>query len=213
MKINEVEQATGIAKKNIRFYEQEGLLCPSRSANGYRDYTEEDVEILYRIKLLRKLDVPLAEIKRIQAGSLTLEDCLRRHLIVLERKSKNLQTMENFCGRILAEAAEPGSLPTQRLLSEMDDIEKGGVKFLDIQKKDKQRKKKNAIIAAVTAVALMAIFLANVLIGIIAAPGIPVFLAILVTAVPIVGIAGTLLALRERLKEIEGGEIYEASKY
>ena len=60
MKINEVEQAIGITKKNIRFYEQEGLLTPSRNlSNGYRDYSEEDLETLRQIKLLRKLDIPL----------------------------------------------------------------------------------------------------------------------------------------------------------
>ena len=34
MKINEVEQAVGITRKNIRFYEEQGLLKPGRAANG-----------------------------------------------------------------------------------------------------------------------------------------------------------------------------------
>ena len=72
MKINEVEQLVGISKRNIRFYEKEGLLSPGRNAdNGYRDYGEEDVETLRKIKLLRKLDVPLEEIRRMQQGELT----------------------------------------------------------------------------------------------------------------------------------------------
>ena len=58
MKINEVEQLVGITRRNIRFYEKEGLLAPGRdSSNGYRSYTDEDVETLNRIKLLRKLDL------------------------------------------------------------------------------------------------------------------------------------------------------------
>ena len=37
MKINEVEAAVGVTKKNIRFYEEEGLITPSREpGNGYR---------------------------------------------------------------------------------------------------------------------------------------------------------------------------------
>ena len=37
MKINEVEALVGITKKNIRFYEAQGLLSPRRnSQNGYR---------------------------------------------------------------------------------------------------------------------------------------------------------------------------------
>ena len=63
MRIKEVEARVGLSAKNIRFYEKEGLLCPRREAgNGYRSYTDEDVERLRRIKLLRKLDVPLSEI-------------------------------------------------------------------------------------------------------------------------------------------------------
>ena len=57
MKINEVEAAVGVTKKNIRFYEEEGLISPSREpGNGYRSYSQADVERLRRIKLLRKLD-------------------------------------------------------------------------------------------------------------------------------------------------------------
>ena len=47
MKINEAEKLAGITRKNIRFYEKEGLLNPGRSLeNGYRDYQPEDVETL-----------------------------------------------------------------------------------------------------------------------------------------------------------------------
>lgn len=52
MKINEVEAAVGVTKKNIRFYEEEGLITPSREpGNGYRSYSQADVERLHRIKL------------------------------------------------------------------------------------------------------------------------------------------------------------------
>ena len=62
MKIYQVEELVGITKKNIRFYEDEGLLCPERDPqNGYRDYTIKDVRQLEKIKLLRKLSVPIEE--------------------------------------------------------------------------------------------------------------------------------------------------------
>ena len=70
VKINEVEALVGISKRNIRFYEKEGLLTPGRNSdNGYREYSGEDVDTLKRVKLLRKLDVPLEEIRRLQRGS------------------------------------------------------------------------------------------------------------------------------------------------
>lgn len=213
MKINEVEQTIGITKKNIRFYEQEGLLNPSRAANGYREYSPEDVAVLQQIKLLRKLDIPLEEIKKLQSGSFTLEDCLRRHLIALERRSKNLAAMERFCDRILAEHAELNTLPVEQLLTEIENIEEGGTKFVDIRKKDKHKRKTHAFIAAGVAILFMALFLALMIWVATVEPEIPMVLAIFLIAIPTLGIGGTLLALRERLKEIEGGEIDEASKY
>ena len=52
MKINEVEALVGITKKNIRFYEEQGLLKPGRnSQNGYREYGPGEVEQLKQISL------------------------------------------------------------------------------------------------------------------------------------------------------------------
>ena len=50
MTIKELEQATGMTRANIRFYEQEGLLSPARSPNGYRDYSGEELHTLERIR-------------------------------------------------------------------------------------------------------------------------------------------------------------------
>ena len=216
MKINEVEQTIGITKKNIRFYEQEGLLNPSRNlSNGYRDYSETDLETLRQIKLLRKLDIPLEEIRRLQSGSFTLEDCLRRHLIVLDRKQKNLEANVKFCHRLLSEDTTLSNLQTQELLTEMEDLEKGGTKFMDIQRKDKRRRKKGAFTGALFAILFMAMFLGIILWAAVVDSGdaIPLPILAILLAIPLLGIIGTLTALRERIKEIEGGELDEASKY
>ena len=43
MKINQAAELAGITSKNIRFYEDQGLITPARDAgNGYRDYSMED---------------------------------------------------------------------------------------------------------------------------------------------------------------------------
>ena len=101
MKINEVEALVGITRKNIRFYEAEGLLSPRRnSQNGYRDYGETEVEVLRRIKLLRKLGLPLEEIRQMQHGAYTVGDGMRRHLVSLERERQNLEAAIRFCGTL-----------------------------------------------------------------------------------------------------------------
>lgn len=50
MKIKEVEKQVGLAKENIRYYEKEGLIKPERTANNYREYSEQDVAQLKKIK-------------------------------------------------------------------------------------------------------------------------------------------------------------------
>lgn len=212
MKINEVEQVIGVTKKNIRFYEQEGLLTPSRSANGYRDYSPEDVRALQQIKLLRRLDVPIGEIRRLQEGSQTLDDCLERQIITLRRQLRNLEATEAFCKKLLAENAVLDGLPIDQLLLEMDSMEKGGTRFMNVRKHDRQERKKGAFIGAGLFILLMAACLASTVWGIIIA-SIPVIPAVILVAIPTALIICTLFVLVERYKEIEGGEMDEASKY
>ena len=108
MKINEVEAAVGVTKKNIRFYEEEGLITPGREpGNGYRSYSQADVERLRRIKLLRKLDVPLAEIREMLEGQSTLAEGMNRQLERLSTRRKDLEEAIGFCTLL---RQEPGSL-------------------------------------------------------------------------------------------------------
>ena len=51
MKIKQVEELVGITRKNIRFYEEQGLLNVARAENGYREYHQADVDRLMEIKL------------------------------------------------------------------------------------------------------------------------------------------------------------------
>lgn len=76
MKINEAEQLLGITKANIRFYEKEGLLTPSRTESGYRDYTEADIRRLKQIIILRKLGMPVYQIQEILDGVLPLQEAV-----------------------------------------------------------------------------------------------------------------------------------------
>ena len=55
MNIKEVEKVTGLTKANIRFYEEEGLVCPKRNEqNNYRIYTEVEIKRLQEVKKFRR---------------------------------------------------------------------------------------------------------------------------------------------------------------
>lgn len=213
MKINEVETLVGITKKNIRFYEAEGLLSPQRNReNGYRSYEEKDVAILRQIKLLRKLGLPLSEIRAIQQGTMTLDDGLRRHLVVLERQKENLDQASQLCARLSRESIQLNQLDGAFWLEEMEQLEQKGTSFLDKQKGDERESPKGAILSAVVMILLMVGVMALMLWDHLREP-IPLGVLALLELIPLAVIAGVLLALRQRLSDIDRGELDEASKY
>ncbi len=66
MKIQELAQQTGVPAKTIRYYEHIGVLPPpARQPNGYRQYSQVDVNRLRLVAGARRLDLPLAEISEI----------------------------------------------------------------------------------------------------------------------------------------------------
>ena len=211
MRINKVEELVGITKKNIRFYEEKGLLSPTRNAeNGYREYSDTDVTMLQKIKLLRQLSIPIEEILNLQKGYLTLEDCMKRHIIFLDREEENIRQSKSICFQISAGGEQLSSLDTDKYLLLMNQMEKEGVRFMNIKQTDK--KHIGPIIAALVMIFIMIAAIGLVLWANTVEP-IPTPAVIIIIAFPAVTIAGILLALKERMKQIEGGEEYEARKY
>lgn len=212
MKINEVEQQVGITKKNIRFYEQQGLLHPKRnSENGYREYDETDVECLKKIKLLRKLSLPIEEIKKIQNGDLLLTDALRRQLIVLEREQTNLTGTASLCRLILEDETLYHTLSPDQYLERMVEMEEKGTRFKNVSN-DTIRKKRGSILAAVIFILIMFAFI-GILVWAYTQDPIPNILFGLFLLVPIIVILAVIIALLQRIKELKGGEEDVARKY
>lgn len=68
--IHQVAELLGITTDAIRLYEKEGLVEPIRKEeNGYRYYEVEQIHRILGIVLYRKLDVGLAEIKKLSGVS------------------------------------------------------------------------------------------------------------------------------------------------
>lgn len=213
MKINEVEAQVGITKKNIRFYEEQGLLAPRRnSENGYREYGPHEVEQLRQIKLMRKLGVSLEEIRKMQAGAWTVGDGMRRHLVSLEREKKNLEQSIQLCRSLSSREERLDALDAAALLEQMDRMEREGTTFLDKQVEDTKRRRYVApVVAAALTVGLMILMIWAFTVDAEEAPPLP--LAVILVAIPGVVIPGVLLALLQRVREIEKGEAEDAKKY
>ena len=211
MRINKVEELVGITKKNIRFYEEKGLLAPARNTeNGYREYSEEDIAVLQKIKLLRQLSIPIEEILKLQQGYLTLEDCMRRHIIVLDREEENVKQKKSICKQLEISGEQLSNMGTEKYLLLMKEMEKEGVRFMNVERVDKKRRA--PIIAAVVMIVLMGISMGFVAWAAKVDP-IPIPLLLIIMAIPAAVIVGVLLALKERMKQIEGGEEDAARKY
>jgi MerR family transcriptional regulator, global nitrogen regulator len=59
-----VSELTGLSERQIRYYEERGLLFPERSTRGTRKYSFSDVEILMKIADKREEGVQTREIKK-----------------------------------------------------------------------------------------------------------------------------------------------------
>lgn len=210
MKIKQVEELVGITSKNIRFYEEQGLLTPERAENGYREYHEENIKTLKKIKLLRKLGVSVEEIKSVLSKSISLEECLENQMRHLEKERENLNNMQKLSNVILQKKDTVDTINTDEWLDEMEKIEKEGVDFVDVSKIDIHMKKKmGATIGGVVMIILMiGLFLWGN-----SQEALPIGILILFIGIPVVVIICIIVALRSRLKEIEGGEEDEAAKY
>ena len=214
MKIYQVEELVGITKKNIRFYEDQKLLCPKRNPqNDYREYSLEDVRQLEKIKLLRKLSVPIEEIRLIESGKLSLTQSMNRQIERIEKEEQSAQVMKELCARLRDETADLKTLKASFYLLEMDKMESQGTKFKDIQKEDIKRKKKSGAVAAAGVFCLILIisFIATLFVY----RAEPKILGpVIVTGLILIGlVVGIIIALIQRIKEINGGEEYDARNY
>lgn len=117
MTIKEIETRTGLPRANIRFYESQGLIAPSRGENGYRDYSQEDCQTLGKIKLLRQLDCSLEDIRALQAGSLPLDQLLDQRLAQLGGRHAELERARALCQKLREDRADWSSLDPARYLS------------------------------------------------------------------------------------------------
>ena len=213
MKIKQVEELVGITKKNIRFYEDQGLLNVERAENGYREYHKEDVIRLQEIKLFRKMDISIEEMRALLEKKKSLQICLEQHLKELERGKEGISKMQDICERLILEHRSLDNLNAEDCLEEMEQMEKEGAKFMNVNRTDVHRKKRTgAIVGAAVMTVLMVFTMVMMLWGNSQDP-IPLGMFLLLLAIPLVIIIGTLAALAGRMKEIEGGEEDEASKY
>lgn len=63
MRIGELAERSGVSERMLRYYEQEGLLRPERTASGYRNYSPTDIKKIERIRLLTTTGLKIESIR------------------------------------------------------------------------------------------------------------------------------------------------------
>ena len=106
MRINEVVKLTGVSARTLQYYDEIGLLIPQKLDNGYRDYTEENLEKLQKILFYRFLKFKLNDIKELLEGDFNNLKILeqQRELILREKEKFEVilhnieKTISNYKG-------------------------------------------------------------------------------------------------------------------
>lgn len=119
MTIKEIETMSGLPRANIRYYESEGLISPKRAENGYREYSQTDVDVLLRVKLLRALGLRIDTIKSLAEGKLTLEAALDTRLEELHTEQENLDAAGRVAAGLRQAHAEFSTLDAAGYLGEL----------------------------------------------------------------------------------------------
>ena len=122
-RIGEVAAAAGVTIRTLHHYESVGLLDPSgRTESGYRLYDDAGVERIYRICVLRRLGMPLADIARVlDDDTWGLAEALTAHLADVERRLDAANRLRSGLVRLLAETSSDGD-PSRHLLEVLTDM-------------------------------------------------------------------------------------------
>jgi len=111
MRIGELAQASAVSRDTLRFYEQRGLITAQRSANGYRDYPPEMLQLVLYIKTAQRLGFTLGEIGNSVAALWNAPDpenavaqLLRDKLHLIETRMSELDVLRRELQQRLGQA-------------------------------------------------------------------------------------------------------------
>ncbi len=98
MLINEVCQKCSLTKKAVEYYAEQELIFPSIQENGYRNFSDEDVNRLRKISVLRRLGLSVADIRSVllhQNSTVLNNISVRKNLEIssLQKKQQLLQEL------------------------------------------------------------------------------------------------------------------------
>ena len=101
MQIGRVAEHSGVPAKTIRYYEEIGLISkPNRTPSGYREYDNQDIEVLRFVSRARGLGFSIKDVKNLLAlyndrgrASADVKKIALEHVDEIERKIAELDSI------------------------------------------------------------------------------------------------------------------------
>lgn len=134
MKIKELENLLSISRSNIRFYEKQGLFSPERKDNNYREYTNQDIEVLKKIIIFRKMGFTVEEIKLIQNNDLPFAEAIANAQRRIEDEIEQLNGSLKLIKQVAQENLSFDEIDIDEHWNTISESDKSGEKFVDICK-------------------------------------------------------------------------------
>lgn len=132
MTIKEVEEKLELPRATVRYYEKEGLIHPKRSGNSYREYSDEDVAILKKIIVLRKIGSSVSDIEDFLNEDISLKVLLDKNIAELEEKMKELEGAMRVCKMMQDREGDAKSFDEEYYWEEIHAEEAAGNKFFEL---------------------------------------------------------------------------------
>lgn len=112
MHIGEVARSVGLEASAIRYYETHGIVPPpERTPAGYRDYGDDDVELLRFVRRLRSLELPLDDVREIVSlrteglpPCIQVRDSIAREATAIDQRIDDLVRLRHELTRLQAQA-------------------------------------------------------------------------------------------------------------
>ena len=136
--VKELSKLAGITPRTLHYYDEIGLLKPSRIGdNGYRYYGEQAVLRLQQIMLFRELEVPLEEIGQlINNPGFNAQRTLEKHKQNLEKKIEHLQMIMNTVEKTLSYIKGENNMSQKELFNGLSDEQQAEYEKEALQKYD-----------------------------------------------------------------------------
>jgi Cu(I)-responsive transcriptional regulator len=100
MNVGDAARSSGLPAKTIRYYEEIGLISPLRCANGYRDYSTDDIHRLTFLRRARGLGFSIDDCRQLMAlyqdgdrASQDVRAIASAHVEAIEEKVRELHVM------------------------------------------------------------------------------------------------------------------------